>query len=110
LKPEELRRSHEELIDAYRLLEAENKRLRAKLEGKPAAAPEVEPENESPRAGQVVGYVDARGLLHTALVLGVVEGDRLKLKVLRHARPDLVLEVDRAKNEEQRNCWKRRTK
>lgn len=111
MKPAELRRSYEELVDAHRLLEAENQKLRAELERLRGGAPRVvsaQVQVEKPvDAGSLVNYVDPRGLEHAALVLKKLDGDRLRVKVFRPARPDLVLDVVRAVSSDQRNCWRR---
>jgi hypothetical protein len=109
MKPAELRRSYEELVDAYRLLEAENAKLRARLDPKPEEPKQpVAPAHPTP--GQFVDHVDKNGMLHRALVLEVLEREALRVKVFRCAVADLVLELEHAKSPEQRNCWKRRTR
>ena len=110
MKPAELRRSYEELVDAHRLLEAENQKLKAEVTklrrgDKPEPPPKVP---TTPRVGHIVTYVDKAGHVHNALVLKVIDDQSLKLKVFRTARADLILEAVRAKVAMQRNCWRMR--
>lgn len=97
----ELRRSYEELTSAYRVLEDENRRLRAECERlKTGAGAKPVPArvrvNAEPAPGQFVEYLPSGGkdgtVPHDALVLENLGGGRLKLKVLRFAQPDIVLE------------------
>ena len=109
MKPAEPRRSYEELVDAYRLLEAENAKLRARLNPAKPEEPKLLP-LAAPRPGQFVTYGDKNGQEHRALVLEVLEREALRVKVFKCAVADLVVELERAKGPEQRNCWKRRTR
>ncbi len=115
MKPAELRRSYEELVDAYRLLEVENAKLRARLNPKPEpeetklTPPPTRPPapaSDGPRVSQLVCYVDKAGHEHVALVLAVLPEGRVRAKVFRQAVADLVIELAHAKGPEQRNCWR----
>lgn len=97
----ELRRNYEELVNALRLLEAENKRLRAELEkfkGPKPVQKQVEVVAEKPALapGQFIEYLPPGGKEGTipqhAVVLEVKPNGFLKIKVNKHARPDVVLD------------------
>lgn len=106
MKPVELRRSYEELVEVYRALEQQNQKLRAELERLKSPQRVASPGNKPVDVGHLVDYVDQRGLVNTALVVKRLEGDLLRVKVLRHARADLVLDVPRGAAG-QRDCWRR---
>lgn len=97
----ELRRNYEELVNALRLLEVENKRLRAELERLKGPKPiqkQVEVVSTKPALtpGSFVEYLPLGGkegrIPQLATVLEVKPGGLLKLKVSKHARPDVVLD------------------
>lgn len=113
----ELRRSNEELINAYRqlkeqnrLLREQNQKLRATLKGapvKPALEPAPAPKADDVLGpGRIVHYVDKAGHVHNALVLEVLEDGMLRLKVFRQATPNVTLDARRGQNEKQRGCWR----
>ena len=106
MKPAELRRSYEELVDAYRLLEVENAKLRAKQNPTPTPEEPKALPPAAPRPGQFVEYVDKNGMDHRALVLEVLDHEVLRVKVFKCAVADLVVELVHARDPEQRNCWR----
>jgi hypothetical protein len=96
-----MRRNYEELVNALRLLEEENKRLRALLEkyrGKEPVQKQVEVVSvkRALAPGHFVEYTPPggkRGCIPThAIVLEVKPNGFLKLKVCHVARPDEVLD------------------
>lgn len=98
MKPAELRRAHEELVNAYRTLESQNAKLREenkKLRLERGAVSPTQPKFEPPsvREGSLVNYVDERGHEHLALVKKSLDLGMLRLRVFRQARNDLVLDV-----------------
>ena len=97
----ELRRNYEELVNALRLLEAENKRLRAEVERLKGPKPvqkrvEVVAEKPALEPGHFVDYLPQGGKEGTipqlAIVLEVKPKGFLRIKVCKHARPDVVLD------------------
>jgi hypothetical protein len=97
----ELRRNYEELVNALRMLEEENKSLRAELERYRGKAPvqrrvEVVEVKRDLAPGQFVEYLPPGGKRGTAskaaLVLEVKPSGALKLKVKHCAQPDEVLD------------------
>lgn len=112
----ELRRSYEQLVDAYHALErenqklsAENKRLRDafRKNEKPEQVKlaKVEIKTKPIKIGGFVDWVDARGMAHRALVLEILSEDRLKLRISRHARPDVELEASKI-DDSKRDGWR----
>lgn len=107
----ELRRANEELTNAYRQLEEQNKRLREQLKKRgpaPASAPTPKVIDETPGVGCIVQYIDKAGHMHNALVLEVLEDGMLRLKVFRQATPNVMLDARRGQDDKSRSCWKRR--
>lgn len=105
----EMRRNYEELVNALRQLEEENKRLRARLERAPVQKRVEVVEVRGPLTpGKFVDYLDKRGHLHAALVLEVRDGGALRVKVFHRAVPNVVLEVREFSAENLTNCWRRR--
>lgn len=103
----ELRRTNEELTNAYRQLEEQNQKLREQLRGPQPKKPAPKPETP-PGAGSLVVYVDKAGHTHNALVLEVLEDNMLRLKIFRQATPNVVLDARRGQDDKQRSCWRKK--
>ena len=97
----EMRRNYEELVNALRLLEEENKRLRSLVEkcrGKEPVQKQVEVVSvqRALAPGSLVEYTPPGGkrgrVPKTAVVLEVKSGGLLRLKVKHVAQPDEVLD------------------
>lgn len=97
----ELRRNYEELVNALRMLEEENKRLRAEVERLKGPNPvqkrvDVLEVSRPLSPGHLVDYLPPGGKRGTipklALVLEVKTGGVLKLKVKHFAQADEVID------------------
>jgi hypothetical protein len=107
----DVQRAYDELVLVCQRYETENELLRGALKLRQsivvAVKPPPKPVVPAPVVGGFVEYVDAGGIAHAALVLEVLAG-ALKVKVYRHARKDIVLELRRAQVAGQRSCWRMR--
>lgn len=110
----DVQRAYEELVLVCQRYETENELLRGALKLRQSIVVAVKPppnpvvrQARTPVVGGFVEYLDAGGIAHVALVLEVLAG-ALKVKVYRHARKDIVLELRRAQVAGQRSCWRMR--